>query len=412
MLLDTVDTNKNCDNIVLAPMVMGSELAFRMAVRRYGIPICYSPMLRAEMVLEAYHRFLECDRNRDAVPLEGLHEDGILFLFDSCPEEDSQLVVQLCGHSPNILSEATLAICDYFSNVHKNNILGVDLNLGCPQKCAQDGLFGAFLAENDPDLALQCIRAMKQTLIATHSPSKQDGEFVSNSNVRRVNLSCKIRLRSSIDDTIQFAKELQDAGCNMLTVHCRQRETKHLGEPDLKAGKAIVEALAIPVIINGGIVDRPEDIDYVLNETGSCTAMVARAFLFNHRLMKERNPCAASLAAEYLFFAKEYPPPSPLYIRRHLRWIFRKELQHVDDYSDWRCKLWRFLVRPYLEDMIQFEMAVVLYVHHRRGCEMPDSLKHINFIPTFQGIRHHRQDESDGEEFDDYHANATLNLFQ
>ena len=130
------------DDVVLAPMVMGSELAFRMAVRKYGVKTCYTPMLRADKVLEAYHRFQNSDTsNKDKkISLDGLHEDGFLFLFDSCPE-DSPLVVQLCGNSPQLLYDASYAVQDYFKKVHGNQIQGIDLNLGCPQSCAKDGLF-------------------------------------------------------------------------------------------------------------------------------------------------------------------------------------------------------------------------------------------------------------------------------
>ena len=59
-----------------------------------------------------------------------LHEDGLQFLLDSCAE-DTSLFVQLCGNCPNLLSEASLAVVDYFSEVHENVPAGIDLNLLC-----------------------------------------------------------------------------------------------------------------------------------------------------------------------------------------------------------------------------------------------------------------------------------------
>jgi hypothetical protein len=43
---------------------------------------------------------------------------------------------------------------------------------------------------------------------------------------------------------------------------------------------------------------------------------------------KERNAVqCASLAAEYLDFCEKYRPPTPYYVRKHLRWVFRGVLQ-------------------------------------------------------------------------------------
>ena len=100
--------------------------------------------------------------------------------------------------------------------------------------------------------------------------------------------------------------------------------------------------------------------------------MVATALLRNPRLgMIGPSPSdPASLASEYLNFCEKYPPPSSLYIRKHLRWIFRMELEPgtydssttfseaVKCHNGWRIKLWTFLVRPYLESLWQFRKLV------------------------------------------------------
>ena len=64
-----------------------------------------------------------------------------------------------------------------------------------------------------------------------------------------------------------------------------------------------------------------------------------------------------------------YPPPSYLYIQKHLRWIFRSSLQpendpsfDATDWKDWRVKMWSFLVRPYLRSIDQFRGFLALYV--------------------------------------------------
>jgi tRNA-dihydrouridine synthase len=290
----------------------------------------------------------------------------------------------------------------------------VDLNLGCPQKCAQDGCFGAFLAESHPELAIECVAAMRRAIDDDHD----------NDDHHKPLLSCKMRLMDTNQETISFAKKLQAVGCQVLALHCRRRTDKHNGTPDLETGKSVVDALSIPVIINGAHVTTLSDIVTTLETTQADSIMIGRAFLTNPQLMSDimtpQTPLSLSppvplitnpaiLAAEYIDCCEKYPPPSPLYIQKHLRWIFRDYLAQESssttpyDYSDWRFRLWTFLVRPYLKSLYQFRQVVVLYVkldHESRSGstrtlsstvswleKLPESLQHLP-EPSFKSIRH------------------------
>lgn len=367
-------------SVAVAPMVLGSELTYRMLLRARGLAtLCYTPMMRAEKVIEAY--------NGGGM---SSHEESYLFLEDSC-KEDTPLIVQLCGNDPDILYQATVAVVQQYTKKHHNTIFGVDLNLGCPQKCAKEGFFGVYLAKKDPDRAIKCVRAMKAALLKSNN----------------VKLSCKIRILHTIPATIEFARQLQDAGCDFLAVHCREAEAKHDGEPDLECGRALVDALHIPVIINGASISSQDDVDKVRKATNAMTIMIARPFLSNHRLLKESNPKPECLAAEYLEFCGYYPPPSLVYIQAHLRWIFRQELD-IEDVKDWRYHIWTFLRRRYLTRLQQFRELVVLYVT-LSGCNMPEQLRDVPTPVTFSSIRHgysNNKSVEDGEE-----NTALMNIF-
>ena len=79
--------DKFCEDseLICAPMVRGSELAFRMMVRKYGVKLCYSPMIKSELLVRGY----TCE----------------VALLETCPE-DRPLVVQLSGRDPHVLQEA------------------------------------------------------------------------------------------------------------------------------------------------------------------------------------------------------------------------------------------------------------------------------------------------------------------
>lgn len=414
------------EKIVLAPMVRGSELAFRSVIRRYGVQHCYSPMLRASEVIKAYRIWEKDFKFKDGIindyqgnindidekreENEIFHEDGLLLLTDICDmipnksyydspnhygdnkREKGYLTIQLCGCEPEILHDATqiLIQLQISGDMRCDQLYGIDLNLGCPQKCAENACFGAFLAEKKPEVALECIAAMRRAI-----DSFRFNELT-RPNVKCLpKLSCKIRLLDTVEETIQFAKNLENVGCETLALHCRRRVDKHNGKPDLSAGEVVVNALALPVIINGSESTTLQDVAKDLKNTQANSVMIARALLENPRLFVEPKSDPASLAAEYLDYCELYPPPSPLYIRKHLRWIFRKYLQPCEeleeknyDYNDWRLRLWTFLVRPYIKSLFQFRQVVHLYVT-LNGSKLPESLKHLPH-PSFKSIRHNR----------------------
>ena len=82
----------------------------------------------------------------------------------------------------------------------------VDLNLGCPQHIARKGHYGAYLMleENDRNLIVEMI-----SMASKHHK-----------------ISAKIRIFDDIDETIAYAKLIENAGASILTVHGRTIEQK------------------------------------------------------------------------------------------------------------------------------------------------------------------------------------------
>lgn len=249
---------------VVAPMVDGSVLPFRLLCRRHGADLAYTPMIFASIfVKDPTFRRLQ---------------------FASCPA-DRPVVAQLCGSDAAELVE-TARLLERWPHPPA----AIDLNLGCPQKIAKKGAYGAFLADS-PETVRDIVEKLRWGT--------------------RLPVFCKMRLMSTLEQTLAFARMLEDAGAMLITVHGRTRAQVDLRrtEPDWGAIAAVVEQAGVPVIANGGI-RRFEDVERCLAVTHAQAVMVGSALLanpafFSGNLASPEALC--TLALELMDIAQEHP---------------------------------------------------------------------------------------------------------
>ena len=148
-------------------------------------------------------------------------------------KQEGPLVAQLCGNEPDPVASAARLLASTGA-VH-----AIDINLGCPQSCAERGNYGAFLLDKDK---WHIVDKMVRGVCAAMA-----------SDPNGVPVFCKMRLLPCIEDTIEFARMLEAAGCALITVHGRQRHERDHHEPDWQAIGVVKRSLTVPVLANGGV---------------------------------------------------------------------------------------------------------------------------------------------------------------
>jgi len=159
--------------LFVAPLVGYSEPAFRLLCRSYGADIASTPMIDAA-------GYVASERYRAEFAFTG-------------GTADRPLTVQLGGSEPAPLAAAAALVAPFCD--------AVELNMGCPQRCAKKNGSGAFLME-DLARATRCIAAMRRAVDAHNAASSGP----------RVATVVKIRCFDDVPRTVALARALEAAG--------------------------------------------------------------------------------------------------------------------------------------------------------------------------------------------------------
>ena len=132
----------------------------------------------------------------------------------------------------------------------------IDINMGCPSKRVTNGYAGSALMRV-PDEALKLIDAV----------------------VGATPLPVTVKMRLGWDDdslnAASLAKRAVDAGAQMITVHGRTRQQFYKGTARWQLVREVVEAVAVPVVVNGDIVDLATARE-ALQQSGADAVMIGR----------------------------------------------------------------------------------------------------------------------------------------
>ena len=228
------------NNIIVGPMAGVSDRAFRVLLTRYEPGLVYSEMISDKGIVYKNKKTLDmCIKD----PREG------------------RVAMQLFGR--DIKDMVTAA--RYLNEFSTCDI--IDINMGCPVSKVVKTNGGASLMKEE-DHAAELVYAIKQVITKP--------------------LTVKIRKgwdHHSVN-AVSMAKKLEAAGADALCIHGRTRSDMYSNQVDLDIIRKVKEALTIPVIGNGDVVNTDKAHE-MLNKTGVDAIMIARAAWGQPWIVKE-----------------------------------------------------------------------------------------------------------------------------
>ena len=225
------------NNILLAPMAGITDLAFRKVCKENNCGLVETEMVSAKAV---YYN--------DEKTMKMLNMEG----------EKRPVSIQIFGNDPEVMMAAT-KILDGKSEL-------LDINMGCPApKVVKNGDGSKLLL--DLDLVEKIVKSVV--------------------SVSKVPVTVKMRTGWDENTIVaeEAAKIIEKSGASAITIHGRTRSEFYSGKTNLDLIKRVKEAVNIPVIGNGDVIDGISAKE-MFEKTGVDGIMIGRGTLGNPWIFK------------------------------------------------------------------------------------------------------------------------------
>lgn len=227
------------NNCILAPMAGVTDLPFRLLCKEQGVGLICMEMVSAKAI---YYN------NKNTEELMAIHPD------------ETPVSLQLFGSDPDI-------IADMAKRIEEKPFAILDINMGCPVPKVVNNGEGSALMKN-PKLV----------------------EEILNKLVKAIHKPVTVKIRKGFNDAnvnaVEIARIAENCGVAAVAVHGRTREQYYSGKADWDIIGAVKDAVKIPVIGNGDVVDA-YSAKALLEQTGCDGVMIGRAAQGNPWIFRE-----------------------------------------------------------------------------------------------------------------------------
>ena len=265
------------NNVILAPMAGVTDLPFRVLCKEQGAGLLCMEMVSAKAI---YYGSKNTEELMKISPAE------------------MPVSLQLFGSDADIMA-------DMAKKIEEKPFAVLDINMGCPVPKVVNNGEGSALMKN-PKLAEEIITKM----------------------VKAVKKPVTVKIRKGFDEAhlnaVEMAKIAEASGAAAVAVHGRTREQYYAGKADWDCIRAVKEAVKIPVIGNGDVIDALS-AERLLKETGCDGVMVGRAAQGNPFIFRE--------ITEYLETGVIPPKPTPAEVRATIERHARMQMEEKGEYT-------------------------------------------------------------------------------
>ena len=230
-----------------------TDIAFRVLSKKQGVGLVWTEMVSVNAIN---------------------HNNRITMNMTKIDPAERPVALQLFGQQIEQIEKAVKKIEDCADII--------DFNMGCP--------------------ATHIIRAGScSALLGRPEKVKKIIETIRKSTKKPITVKIRIGLNDYKKNHVQIAKIIEQAGADAIIVHGRTVAQKYSGNVNYTAIKEVKDAVSIPVIGNGDIVDGAS-AKKMFDKTGCDAIMVGRA--------AAKDPFIFKRITHYLKTGKEMPEPT------------------------------------------------------------------------------------------------------